>query len=107
MKLLKIFKNLCAPAQIYLALSILTTLTMCFQNIGNSNIYACGLLKTRTPIHNMVYIALQFIYVIIWTYLLNMLCKKGFKTMSWILLLIPYIIMFILIGLIFIILKTN
>lgn len=107
MKLLKIFKNLCAPAQIYLALSILTTLTMCFQNIGNPNIYACGLLKTRTPIHNMVYIALQFIYVIIWTYLLNMLCKKGFKTMSWILLLIPYIIMFILIGLIFIILKTN
>lgn len=101
------FKKLCAPAQIYLALSILTTLTICFQNIGNPNVYACGLLKTRTPIHNMIYIALQFIYVIIWTYLLNMLCKKGLKTLSWILLLIPYVLMFILIGLIFIILKNN
>lgn len=101
------FKKLCAPAQIYLALSILTTLTICFQNIGNPNVYSCGLLKTRTPIHNMIYIALQFIYVIIWTYLLNMLCKKGLKTLSWILLLIPYVLMFILIGLIFIILKNN
>lgn len=107
MNLLKMFKKLCAPAQIYLALSILTTLTICFQNIGNPNVYACGLLKTRTPIHNMIYIALQFIYVIIWTYLLNMLCKKGLKTLSWILLLIPYVLMFILIGLIFIILKNN
>ena len=101
------FKKLCGPAQIYLALSILTTLTICFQNIGNPNVYACGLLKTRTPIHNMIYIALQFIYVIIWTYLLNMLCKKGLKTLSWTLLLIPYVLMFILIGLIFIILKNN
>ena len=107
MRLLKMFKKLCAPAQIYLALSILTTLTICYQNIGNPNVYACGLMKARTPIHNMIYFAFKILYIVVWTYLLNMLCKKGMKKISWLLLLLPYILMFILIGIIIMVLKNN
>ena len=107
MKMLKLFKNLCAPAQLYLGLSILTTLSICYQNIGNPNVYACGLMKANTPIHNFTYIVFQTLYVIIWTYLLNMLCKNGYKKLSWLLFLIPYIIMFMLIGLVIFILNNS
>jgi len=107
MQLIKTFKTLCSPAQIYLAISVLTTMSMCFQNIGNPNVYACGLIKARTPIHNMIYFAFKILYIFVWTYLLNMLCKKGMKKVSWLLLLLPYILMFIFIGFIMILLKNN
>lgn len=105
MQIIKTFKTLCSPAQIYLAISILTTMSMCFQNIGNPNVYACGLIKARTPIHNMIYFAFKILYIFVWTYLLNMLCKKGMKKVSWLLLLLPYILMFIFIGFIMVLLK--
>ena len=107
MELVKTFKNLCAPAQIYLAISALTTMTMCFQNIGNPNVYACGLMKARTPRHNMIYFAFKILYIFVWTYLLNMLCKKGMKKVSWLLLLLPYILMFIFIGFVIILLQKS
>ena len=107
MQIIKTFKTLCSPAQIYLAISILTTMSMCFQNIGNPNVYACGLIKARTPVHNMIYFAFKVLYIFVWTYLLNMLCKKGMKKVSWLLLLLPYILMFIFIGFIMILLKNN
>ena len=107
MNILKEFNKLCAPSQIYLALSILTTLSMCYQNIGNPNYYVCGLMKARTPIHNVVYFVFKILYIAIWTYLLNMLCKKNMKKVSWLLLLLPYIIMFVVIGLIITLLKMN
>ena len=31
----RIFNSLCTPAQLYLGLSILSILGMCFQNMGN------------------------------------------------------------------------
>lgn len=107
MSLIRTFKNLCPPAQIYLAISALTTMSMCFQNIDNPTVYACGLMKVKTPIHNMIYFAFKTLYIIVWTYLLNILCKKGMKKVSWLLLLLPYILMFIFIGFIMVILKNN
>ena len=95
MELIKTFKKLCAPAQIYLAISALTTMTMCFQNIGNPNVYACGLMKARTPVHNMIYFAFKILYIFIWTYLLNMLCKR-YEKVSGLLLLLPiYLCLFL------------
>lgn len=107
MQLMKTFKTLCSPAQIYLAISVLTTMTMCFQNIGNPNVYACGMIKAKTPVHNMIYFAFKIFYILIWTYLLNILCKKGMKKVSWLLILLPYILMFIFIGFIMVLLKNN
>ena len=47
------------------------------------------------------------VYIFVWTYLLNMLCKKGMKKVSWLLLLLPYILMFIFIGFIIVLLQNN
>ena len=100
MKLINVFKQLCTPAQIYFAISFLSILSMMVQNIGNNGEYCCGHMKANTPISNVFYFVFKIVYVLIWTYLLNLLCKKGYKTMSWVILLLPLIGMFILIGLI-------
>ena len=83
------------------------TLPAQYQNVGNPNVFACGLMKASTPINNIFYIAFEVLYVLGWTYLLNILCKKGYKQLSWLLVLLPFIAMFILIGLVIVTLQNN
>ena len=107
MNALKLFNSLCTPAQFYLGISILAVLSQCFQNIGNPNVFACGIMKANSPINNVFYIVFEVLYVLGWTYLLNILCKKGHKQLSWLLVLLPFIAMFVLIGLIIFALQHN
>ena len=79
MDALKLFESLCTPAQLYLGISALSVLAMCYQNIGNPNVIACVLMKADTPVNNAVYLVLEILYVLVWTYLLNILCKKGYN----------------------------
>ena len=89
MQALKIFNSLCTPAQLYLGISVLAVLSQCYQNIGNPNVFACGLMKANAPINNVFYIVFEVLYVLGWTYLLNMLCRRGSSTISWLILLLP------------------
>ena len=44
-------------------------------------------------------IATKLVFALIWTFLLGWLCSKGLKTLSWFLVLLPYIliaVMFVL-----------
>jgi mannose/fructose/N-acetylgalactosamine-specific phosphotransferase system component IID len=107
MNSLKLLNSLCTPAQLYLGMSVLAVLTQCYQNVGNPNMFSCGLMKTPTPINNIFYIIFEVLYVLGWTYLLNILCKKGYNRLSWLLVLLPFIAMFILIGLVIITLQNN
>jgi heme exporter protein D len=36
-------------------------------------------------------IVLKFIFIMLWTYLLNFLCSKGYSVVSWVLVLLPII----------------
>ena len=98
MDLMKTFNSLCTPAQFYLAISTVSIVGMLLQNLGNSNKYCIGTLQAPCPTHNMVYFAIKALYVIIWTFLLQKLCKKGYKNISWFLVLLPLITMFVLIA---------
>ena len=107
MNAFKLFNSLCTPAQLYLGISILSVLGLCYQNIGNPNVIACGLMKAETPINNAFYLIFQVGYVLGWTYLLNILCKKGYNKLSWLLVLLPLVAMFLLIGLLILALSHN
>lgn len=106
MAALKYFNSLCTPAQLYLGLSLLSILSMCFQNT-DPNIYACGLWSAKTPISNLVYFAFKLLYILGWTYLLNLFCKKGYNKLSWLLVLLPLVAMFLIIGMVIVTLKSH
>ena len=106
MTALKYFNSLCTPAQLYLGLSVLSILSMCFQNT-DPNIYACGMWSAKTPINNLVYFAFKILYIIGWTYLLNVLCKKGYNKLSWLLVMLPLVAIFVLIGLVIVTLHSS
>jgi hypothetical protein len=66
------FSKLCTPALIYLVIAVI------------------GILMAikRTGIMSG---AVSLIFVLIWTWLLNFLCKKGYNVVSWFLLFLPFI----------------
>jgi hypothetical protein len=72
---------------------------MVIQNLGNSNSYNLGSFRCRVPSTTIVFI-IKLIYILFWTYILNLICKDGHTTLSWLLILFPFILLFLIIGLV-------
>ena len=90
-------KNLCTPAFIYFTLSILGLLMVLLQNIGNQGIYSLGTFSV--DVHNVALIfIMKFVYVLFWTWILNLICRDGYSNVAWALVLLPFIlVLFIMI----------
>jgi len=94
-------KELCKPALVYFVISFISLGLILFQNLGNENSYHVGTFSCRVPNTAIVFI-IKFIYILFWTWVLNLICKDGYTNISWLLVLLPYILLFVIIGLIMI-----
>jgi len=94
--ILKSVNKLCLPAQLYLAISTLSILGLLFQNMGMQNKYCIGHLSAQLPCSNMAVFVGKILYVLVWTWILQKLCKKGYKSISWLIVLCPFVLMFLI-----------
>jgi len=69
------FYKMCTPARIYFVVSVFGAILALLNNV---------------PI---ISVAMKFIFILLWTYVLAFLCKKGYSTISWFLVLLPFIVM--------------
>tara|TARA_Y100000992_G_scaffold292893_1_gene250908 strand:- start:41 stop:379 length:339 start_codon:yes stop_codon:yes gene_type:complete len=99
-KLANMFKNLCQPALIYLIISVVSLLVIGSQNISNGAGYYCvGNYECNTSSKFTIFM-FKILYILFWTFVLNCICKAGYKGVSWFLVLFPIILMFVLIALV-------
>jgi hypothetical protein len=70
----KDFSKLCTPAKIYFAIAVIASIVALVNGVG------------------VMAVAVKLIFAFIWTFILAWLCDKGYKTISWFLVLLPYII---------------
>jgi len=91
-------KKLCTPAYVYLVISMISIIIMIIQNAGNTNTYCLGNYGCQVSNTAWVFAGKAF-YVILWTYVLNVICSYGYRNISWFLVLFPFMLFFILIGL--------
>jgi hypothetical protein len=70
----KEFEKLCTPAKLYFALAILSILMGLFSGF------------------NFMAILGKLIFAVIYTFILGWLCSKGWKNLSWFLVLLPYVL---------------
>ena len=68
------FRKLCTPAKIYFAIAVIASIFALFNGVG------------------IMVVAFKLLFAFIWTFILGWLCKKGFKSLSWFLVLLPYIV---------------
>ena len=70
--------KLCTPALIYFVLAIVSILIMVVKH---------------TP---TMFLMGNLVFVVLWTWFLNLICTNGFTNISWALVVSPYIILFIM-----------
>ena len=97
----KKIKELSVPAMIYFVISIIGLVVILLQNLKNNNMYNIGSFSCRVPNTAIIFIV-KLIYILFWTYVLNLICKDGHTGISWLLILLPWILLFVIIGLIMI-----
>jgi len=85
--------NLCAPAYFYLVISLIAIIIMALQNSGNVNIFCLGSYSCDVSSTALIFI-IKIIYVLFWTWILNLMCRAGAETLSWIFVLLPFFIFF-------------
>ena len=71
---MKDFSKLCTPAKIYFGIAVIASVIGLFSGVS------------------IIAIFMKLVFAFIWTYVLGWLCKKGFTSISWFLVLLPYII---------------
>jgi hypothetical protein len=94
------FRNWCTPAYFYFVISIIAMIIMLIQNFGNTNLYCLGDYSCNVT-NKFIIFLIKFLYVLFWTWILDLMCKNGFESASWFLVLLPFVVMFILIAYIF------
>ncbi len=90
-------KDLCTPAYVYLVISSIALAVMFLQNMGNVNLYCLGSYSCEVSSTSMIFL-IKIIYVLFWTWLLNVICRGGATTFAWFLVLFPIIMLFVMIG---------
>ena len=94
---IKGLRNLCTPAYVYLVISSIALIVMIYQNYGNVNTYCLGDYTCNVSSTAMIFI-IKALYILFWTWILNLMCNANATNIAWFVLLLPLIIMFILIA---------
>ena len=95
--MLEQLNKLCKPAYFYFMMSMFIVVFIFIQNLGNTNLYCVGSYQCQVPNTTVVFIG-KVLYIIFWTWLLNLICKSGLSEISWLLVLFPIVLFFVLLG---------
>jgi hypothetical protein len=87
--------KLCKPSQMYLFLAMIALIIVVYFNYDALNFTFCiGETCFNTPSKGVL-LFINFLYILAWTFIIEVICKTQYKPLSWFLVFIP-IILFIL-----------
>ena len=69
--------DLCTPAMLYFFVSLFSLAISAFQKF------------------NIMSLLIKAFFIFFWTWILNLLCTNGLKIVSWILVLLPFLVYFL------------
>ena len=94
--------QLCTPALLYFLISMMALLIVGMQNLVHNDRYHIGSqIVFRVP-HTLLLMFTKFVYILFWTYVINLICHDGHPMLSWALVFLPWIVLFIFLGLLMI-----
>jgi hypothetical protein len=70
------FSKLCTPAFIYFIISVIYLIIHSFTNF------------------NIMGIIIKMFFIILWSLFLNFLCSNGYSIISWLILILPFFVLF-------------
>ena len=68
--------DLCTPAFIYFAISFIYLIITSFKNF------------------NIITTIVTLFFILLWSWLLNVLCRNGYSIISWLIIVLPFLLLF-------------
>ena len=91
-------RKICTPAFIYLSLSLFIFIALGLQNLPEDDKKLCaGSFQCEVASKSVLFI-INAIYILFWTFILDLLCKNGYSQLSWLIVILPFIMFFIILG---------
>lgn len=92
--------KLCTPSYLYFVISMILLCILGIQNIMNpdDSTFCIGMYEC-TSFNKVAVFAVQAIYILFWTFILDIMCKSGYTDLSWFIFLLPFLLFFIFFGL--------
>ena len=90
-------RNLCTPSYVYLVVSVIALVVMMYQNMGNVDKYCLGSYTCNVSSTALIFV-IKAIYILFWTWVLNLICNAGAPGVAWFVLLLPIILLFVLLA---------
>lgn len=94
-------RDMCTPATIYFVISLVFLIILGVNNLEDADRLCLGDYSCYVGNNTMVFL-LNAIYILFWTFVLDLMCKSGYSTLSWAVLLLPFIITFLVLALVMI-----
>jgi hypothetical protein len=91
--------NMCTPATVYFVISFIGLILLGVGNLGNNDKLCIGSYTCNVG-NNTVIFVLNAVYILFWTFLLDLMCKNGYSSISWLVLLLPFILAFIFLAMV-------
>lgn len=93
--------QLCTPSYVYFIISVVGLGISIFQNIGNTDRYTLGSFTCLVP-NTLIVFMIKVLYILFWTWILNLICRDGQSKIAWLLVLFPFLLLFVILGVIMI-----
>ncbi len=84
-------KSYCTPSKTYMVLAVLSIAYSFVANIGSSEVFHLGTLKTYVG-NTYLVILFEIVYLFVWGWFINWLCKKRATNIAWFIVLLPYVL---------------
>lgn len=90
-------RKLCTPATIYFVISLVFLIFMGLYNLNDANRLCLGDYSCYVGNNTIIFI-LNAIYILFWTFILDLMCKSGYSSLSWFVLLLPFLLSFVILA---------
>ena len=92
-------RKMCTPATIYFVVSFVLLVLLGVSNLDSPDRLCIGEYDCYVG-NNTVVFALNAIYIIFCTFILDLMCKNGYSSISWFVLLLPFILSFLFLAMV-------
>ena len=91
--------KMCTPATIYFIISLIGLILLGVGNLGNIDRLCIGSYSCNVG-NNTVIFVLNALYILFWTFVLDLMCKTVYGSLSWFVLLLPFILAFMFLAMV-------
>jgi hypothetical protein len=90
-------RKMCTPATIYFVISLFFLILIGVSNLKETDRLCVGDYSCYVGNNTLVFL-LNAVYILFWTFILDLMCKNGYASLSWFVLLLPFLLSLFLLA---------